>query len=168
MSVLADFFQNEFDGSVQQILVQKLSTGRAAYLTFNIFNVRIDPDVETVTIDDVLDPERSEKVDLPTFRQLVAQGSMEFSAELDHHVVFPDDVQSRDDLFRIVDQMSEHAETSRNQELAVFLRAVRSWLITDSSSSRSQQLGGLEWSEIARLLSAVADDVGSTRPPRQG
>lgn len=71
MSVVAEFFENEFNEYVREVLRRELDAERAAYLTFNIFNVRIDPGLALVTIEDELDPDREESLEVAEFRTMV-------------------------------------------------------------------------------------------------
>lgn len=71
MSVVTEFLENELDEYVREVLLRELDAGHAAYLTFNIFNVRIDPDLALVTIEDELDPDREESLEVAEFRSMV-------------------------------------------------------------------------------------------------
>jgi len=75
MTVLSDFFLNEFNEHVQDVLRRELASGRHSYLTFNVFNVRLDPDAGFTTVEDELDPARTEAVDLSEFAQLIEEHS---------------------------------------------------------------------------------------------
>jgi len=77
MSVVSEFFLNEINGYVRDVLRRELATDRPAYLTFNIFNVRLDPDAELATIKDELDPDRAATVNLSEFAQMIEEHSGE-------------------------------------------------------------------------------------------
>jgi hypothetical protein len=71
MSVVAEFFEHEFNEHVRTVLERELDTGRPAYLTFNIFNVRLDPDAGTATVEDELDPDREETLPITAFARRI-------------------------------------------------------------------------------------------------
>jgi|GEM_PF-2479420 len=71
MSVVAEFFQNEFNEYVASTLVKTFAAKKAAYLTFNIFNVKYDPDEDSVIVEDELDPCRVETIPFSEFVNLV-------------------------------------------------------------------------------------------------
>jgi hypothetical protein len=71
MSVVTEFLENEFNAYVREVLLRELDAERSAYLTFNIFNVRIDPELALVTIEDELDPDREESLGVAEFRAMV-------------------------------------------------------------------------------------------------
>jgi hypothetical protein len=71
------FFRAEFDETVAAALRRDLPSGRRAYHTFNVFNVRIDPDARVVTVEDVLDPDREEGIDFAEFTRLLDEYSPE-------------------------------------------------------------------------------------------
>jgi len=77
MTVVSEFFLNEFNDYVAGVLRRELSARRHAELTFNIFNVLLDPDAGLATVQDELDPARSEVVDLAEFARLVEVRSQE-------------------------------------------------------------------------------------------
>jgi hypothetical protein len=64
--VLDRFIRNDFDAYVRERLLAESasrSTGEV-YLTFNIFNVRLDFDAASATVEDEFDPEAQETVPL--------------------------------------------------------------------------------------------------------
>jgi hypothetical protein len=68
---LADrFFADETDEYVKGLLDIALSTSTSGtrYFEFNVFNVRLDFDAGVATIEDVLDPTRSESLSLVELR----------------------------------------------------------------------------------------------------
>jgi hypothetical protein len=71
MSVVDEFLQHEFDEFVLGALRQDMSSRLHAYHTFNVFNVKIDPDARLVTVQDVLDPTREQVIDLDEFARLI-------------------------------------------------------------------------------------------------
>lgn len=71
MSVLQEFLEADCDEHVRSLLLAELDADRPAYLTFNVFNVRIHPDLGVVTIEDELDRRREESVDITDFREAV-------------------------------------------------------------------------------------------------
>lgn len=73
MTVISEFFLNEFNDYVAGVLRRELSAGRHAELTFNIFNVLLDPEAGLATVQDELDPDRSEVVDLAEFARMVEE-----------------------------------------------------------------------------------------------
>ncbi len=73
MAVVAEFFLNEFNDYVASVLRHELSTGRSVELTFNVFNVRLDPQAGLAVVQDELDPERCETVDLTEFASMVEE-----------------------------------------------------------------------------------------------
>ncbi|MCP4655139.1 MAG: hypothetical protein GY856_06935 [bacterium] len=75
MSVLTEFFANEFDDYVRDRVRQELHAGRHAYFTFNIFNVRLDPEAAVATVEDVLDPDRTETVNLDEFTRMIEEAA---------------------------------------------------------------------------------------------
>ena len=66
-------FLNEFNDYVAGVLRRELSARRHAELTFNIFNVRLDPEAGLATVQDELDRDRSEAVDLSEFARMVEE-----------------------------------------------------------------------------------------------
>ena len=56
MSVISEFFLNEFNEYVGGVLRRELAARRHAELTFNLFDVVLDPDCEVATVQDVLIP----------------------------------------------------------------------------------------------------------------
>jgi hypothetical protein len=77
MTVVSEFFLNEFNEHVREVLRRELASGRHSYLTFNVFNVRLDPEAGFVTVEDELDPNRREVVDLAEFARLIKEHSLE-------------------------------------------------------------------------------------------
>lgn len=77
MTVISEFFLNEFNDYVAGVLRREFSAGRHAALTFNIFNVVLDPEAGLATVQDELDPDRSEVVDLAEFARMVEERSQE-------------------------------------------------------------------------------------------
>lgn len=77
MTVISEFFLNEFNDYVAGVLRRELSARRHAELTFNIFNVLLDPEAGLATVQDELDPDRSEVVDLAEFARMVEERSQE-------------------------------------------------------------------------------------------
>lgn len=75
MSVLTEFFTNEFDAYVRDRLRQAVDEGRHACLTFNIFNVLLDPEAGLATIEDVLEPDRVETVNLDDFARMIEEAA---------------------------------------------------------------------------------------------
>jgi len=76
MTLLVEFFEHEFNDHIKEVLELEFEGGRFAYLTFNIFNVRIDPENAVVVLEDELDPSREETVDLSAFSEMVARGAV--------------------------------------------------------------------------------------------
>lgn len=77
MTVIAEFFLNEFNDYVGGVLRRELSARRHAELTFNIFNVMLDPEAGLATVQDELDPDRSQVVELAEFARMVEERSQE-------------------------------------------------------------------------------------------
>ena len=77
MTVIEEFSLNEFDHYVAGVLGRKLAARRRAEHTFNIFNVVLDPDAGLATVQDELDPDRSEVVALTEFARMVEERSQE-------------------------------------------------------------------------------------------
>ncbi|GAA0638104.1 hypothetical protein GCM10009547_48120 [Sporichthya brevicatena] len=75
MTVVTEFFQNEFNEHVASVLRRELDAGRQVELTFNVFNVRLDPQMGVVTVQDELDPNRCEALDLAEFAGMVEERS---------------------------------------------------------------------------------------------
>lgn len=75
MSVLTEFFANEFDDYVRDRVYQEVHAGRQACLTFNIFNVLLDPEAGVATVEDVLDPDRTETVNLDEFARMIEEAA---------------------------------------------------------------------------------------------
>jgi hypothetical protein len=73
VAVLDDFFVREWGTAVSEVVKAALATGAHQYLTLNIFNVRIDPVSQTVTVEDELDPSREQTVPLSEFHRRVAE-----------------------------------------------------------------------------------------------
>lgn len=73
VSVVSEFFLNEFDAYVRDALRRALAAGRPAYLTLSIFNVRLDPEAALATIEDELDPDPEETVNLAEFARMVEE-----------------------------------------------------------------------------------------------
>lgn len=73
MSVIKGFFANEFDEYVRDRVRRELDAGRYAHLTFNIFNVLLDPEAGAATVEDVLDPDRAETVSLEEFTRMIEE-----------------------------------------------------------------------------------------------
>jgi hypothetical protein len=67
--VLERFFLDEVDDHVAKVLLQDADarTTGEVYRTFNVFNVRLDFDASTATVEDELDPELEETVELRGF-----------------------------------------------------------------------------------------------------
>lgn len=77
MTVIAEFFLNEFNDYVAGVLRREFAAHRHAELTFNIFNVVLDPDAGLATVQDELDPDRIEVLDLAEFARMVEERSQE-------------------------------------------------------------------------------------------
>lgn len=75
MTVISEFFLNEFNDYVAGVLRRELSARRHAELTFNIFNVLLDPEAGQATVQDELDPDRSDVIDLAEFTRMVEERS---------------------------------------------------------------------------------------------
>lgn len=73
MSVVSEFFLNEFNPYVADVLRRGIADGAPAYFTFNVFNVNLDPVVGLVTVEDELDPERVETLPLDDFARMVEE-----------------------------------------------------------------------------------------------
>jgi len=73
MSVLTEFLANEFDDHVRDCILKEVHAGRHAYLTFNIFNVLLDPEAGVATVEDVLDPDRRASVKLDEFIGMIEE-----------------------------------------------------------------------------------------------
>lgn len=73
--LITEFFLTEFNDYVAAVLRRELSAHRRAELTFNIFDVRLDPDARLATVMDVLDPDRSQEIDLSEFARMVGERS---------------------------------------------------------------------------------------------
>lgn len=74
-SVLTEFLENELDDYVRERVRQEVRAGRHAYLTFNIFNVLLDPEEGVATVEDVLDPDRTETLALDDFARMVEEAA---------------------------------------------------------------------------------------------
>lgn len=77
MTVISEFFLNEFNDYVAGVLRRELSARRHTELTFNIFNVLLDPEAGLATVQDELEPDRSEVIDLSEFARMVEERSQE-------------------------------------------------------------------------------------------
>lgn len=77
MSVLTAFFVNEFNKHVRDVLRREFASAQPSYLTFNVFNVRLDPEAGLVTVEDELDPDRVETIDLKDFARMVEEHPLE-------------------------------------------------------------------------------------------
>lgn len=73
MAVISEFFLNEFNDYVASVLRRELAARRHAELTFNIFNVQLDPEAGLATVQDELDPERSEVISLAELARMVEE-----------------------------------------------------------------------------------------------
>ncbi|MEP7379093.1 MAG: hypothetical protein ABI725_05960 [Chloroflexota bacterium] len=73
MPLIDEFLANELEPYVRGLLLRELEAKRPAYLRFNVFNVRLDPETDLVTLEDVLDPNRVEVIGLEVFRKLLDQ-----------------------------------------------------------------------------------------------
>lgn len=67
--VLERFFRDEVDEYVAGVLLRDAVTRTSGevYRTFNIFNVRLDFDAGTATVEDELDPDLEESIELRGF-----------------------------------------------------------------------------------------------------
>lgn len=68
MGLLLDqLFDEDLDEHTARVLADELGARRDGYITLNRFNVKIQPDVGIVVIEDELDPESEEVVRLTQF-----------------------------------------------------------------------------------------------------
>ena len=69
-SLVEQFFAEEADDYVKEVLRAELRSrlSGSRYFTFNVFNVRLDFDAETATVEDELESGREESVPLADFR----------------------------------------------------------------------------------------------------
>ena len=70
-SVVERFFDVEANEHVRRVLTTELSsrTTGSRYLTFNVFNVRLDFDVGVATFEDELDPATTKSLPLADLRR---------------------------------------------------------------------------------------------------
>jgi hypothetical protein len=74
MGALVDlFFSEEGNEYVLGRLREELATERDGYLTFNGFNVRIEREPSTVTLEDELDPDAQKAMALDDFVRLLME-----------------------------------------------------------------------------------------------
>lgn len=76
--ILAEFLAHEADAGVRQMLlstIADLTEGRR-YFTFNVFNVLVDADAGTATVEDELDVDRETTLSLDEFAVLLRNGDL--------------------------------------------------------------------------------------------
>lgn len=75
VSLMERFLTEEADEHVRDVLQRELRRGTSGsrYLTFNIFNVRLDFDRGVATLEDELDPQSEETMALEAFERRLSE-----------------------------------------------------------------------------------------------
>jgi hypothetical protein len=74
-SIVDRFLAEEVDDHVKDVLGRELQSRESGsrYFTFNVFNVRLDFNADTATIDDELEPSSVESVPLAVLRKRLTE-----------------------------------------------------------------------------------------------